>query len=291
MTSRRSWLGAALVLWALSLGGCATITSFSASKMAASTGPTTEQTDPWERFNRAVFGFNEALDVTLVKPLAETYRAVVPRWLRKSVDNVFGNISDVWSTANLLLQLKPKAALEMGMRVATNTVFGVFGILDVAEEVGLERRSEDFGQTLGVWGVSSGPYLVLPLLGPSTVRDASARVLDSKFGSTQLTFREVRDRNGAMVLDAVQTRVNLLNASRVLDEVALDKYTFLRDAYLARRRSQVYDGEPPEDKVPDEKPAAPRTSEAPAEAPAEAAKAPAGVAVSSAPVAVVTETK
>jgi phospholipid-binding lipoprotein MlaA len=241
---------ALLLLWALGLSGCATSTIFNSSKLAASTGPTTEQSDPWERFNRAVFGFNEVVDVTLVKPLAETYRAVVPRWLRKSVDNVFGNIGDVWSTANLLLQFKPKAALEMGMRVATNTVFGIFGILDVAEEVGLERRSEDFGQTLGVWGLSSGPYLVLPLLGPSTVRDASARFVDSKFGPESLAFREARDRYGAYTLEAVQTRVNLLNASRVLDEVALDKYTFLRDAYLARRRSQIYDGEPPEDNPP-----------------------------------------
>jgi phospholipid-binding lipoprotein MlaA len=265
----RTWFAAALVLWGFSLGGCATITSFSASKLAPTTGPTTEQSDPWERFNRGVFGFNEVLDTAVVKPVAETYRAVVPRWLRKSIDNVFGNIGDVWSTANLMLQLKPKAALEMGMRVATNTVFGVFGILDVAEEVGLERRSEDFGQTLGVWGMSSGPYLVLPLLGPSTVRDASARVLDSKFGSTQLTFREPRDRNAALALESVQTRVNLLNASRVLDEVALDKYTFLRDAYLARRRNQVYDGEPPEDKAPEDKPA---VAGSPPEAPASGTK-------------------
>lgn len=263
---------ALLLLGALALSGCATKTAFNSSKLAASTGPTTEQSDPWERFNRSVFGFNEVVDVAVVKPLAEAYRAVVPRWVRKSVDNVFGNISDVWSTANLLLQFKPKAALEMGMRVATNTVFGIFGILDVAEEVGLERRSEDFGQTLGVWGVSSGPYLVLPLMGPSTVRDVSARVVDSRFGPESLAFRESRDRYGAYVLGAVQTRVNLLNASRVLDEVALDKYTFLRDAYLARRRSQVYDGEPPEDKVPAE-PAAPAPAEAASATPAAAASA------------------
>lgn len=250
MTAWRRLCSAMLLLWVFGLGGCAAITAFNSSQLAASTGPTTERSDPWERFNRAVFGFNEVVDVAVVKPLAETYRAVVPRWLRKSVDNVFGNIADVWSTANLLLQLKPKPALEMGMRVATNTVFGIFGILDVAEEVGLERRSEDFGQTLGVWGMSSGPYLVLPLLGPSTVRDATARLVDSRFGPESLAFRESRDRYGAYALEAIQTRVNLLNASRVLDEVALDKYTFLRDAYLARRRSQIYDGEPPEDAAP-----------------------------------------
>jgi phospholipid-binding lipoprotein MlaA len=240
-----------LALWAaLGLGGCSTIPSFNASRLAASTGPTTEQTDPWERFNRAVFGFNEVVDTAVVRPVAEAYRGVVPRWVRTGVDNVFGNLGDVWSTANLLLQGKPRLAFDMGKRVATNTVFGIFGILDVAEEVGLERHSEDFGQTLGVWGVSSGPYLVLPLLGPSTVRDGAARFVDTSYSPERLGFREVRDRNSAFALEALQTRVNLLNAGRVLDDVALDKYIFLRDAYLARRRNQVYDGEPPEDKAP-----------------------------------------
>ena len=238
------------------LGGCATIRSFNSSLMAENTGPTTEKSDPWERFNRAVFGFNEVVDAAVVRPVAEVYRSLVPRWVRTSIDNVFGNLGDVWSTANLILQFKPRLALEMGMRVATNTVFGFGGILDVAEEVGLERHYEDFGQTLGVWGVRSGPYLVLPFLGPSTLRDAVSRFgVDSQFSPERLALREMRDRNGAFALEALQVRVELLNASRILDDVALDKYIFLRDAYLARRRNQIYDGEPPEDKPLGEKPA------------------------------------
>jgi phospholipid-binding lipoprotein MlaA len=257
MKNPRPWIAALAVVAAVQLSGCSTITSFNASRLAASSGPTTEQTDPWERMNRAVFGFNEVVDKAVIRPVATMYRDLVPRWVRTSIDNVFGNLSDVWSTANLVLQLKPKAALEMGMRVATNTVFGFGGILEVADEVGLEKHSEDFGQTLAVWGVSSGPYLVLPLLGPSTLRDGTARILDARYAPDRLAFREVRDRNSAFALEALQVRVNLLNASRVLDDVALDKYVFLRDAYMARRRNQVYDGELPEDNAPE--PAAPPT--------------------------------
>ncbi len=249
---------AALLLAAglLGAGGCSSLRPRSSSQAAASTGPTTEHSDPWERFNRKVFAFNDAVDAAVIKPVALGYLAVLPEWLRTGIDNMFGNLGDVWSAVNLVLQLKPQAALETGMRVTTNTVFGLAGFLDIADEMGLERRSaEDFGQTLGRWGMRSGPYLVLPLLGPSTLRDAAALALDYKAAPSQLVFDEPRDRNSATALGLVNTRVKLLNASRVLDDVALDKYILLRDAYLSRRRSQIYDGEPPDEPEPAAQPA------------------------------------
>lgn len=258
---RRAVAAVMLVLMLVGLQGCASVPW--RKPVLEDTGPSTERADPWERFNRRVFSFNEALDVVLIKPLALGYRAVVPEWVRTGVDNMLGNVGDLWSTVNLVLQAKPRAALEMGMRVATNTVFGIFGFLDVADELGLERRSvEDFGQTLGRWGLKSGPYLVLPLLGPSTLRDAASLTVDFKASPPNLAFREVRDQNGATVLQLLNTRVKLLNASRVLDDIALDKYILLRDAYLARRRSLIYDGEPP-DEEPEAAPSA-----TPASAPA-----------------------
>lgn len=241
-------LFAALMIAVLMMGlqGCSSVPWIKPS--LENTGPSTERSDPWERFNRRVFSFNEALDAVVIKPLALGYRAIVPEWLRTGVDNMFSNIGDAWSAVNLMLQAKPRASLEMGLRFATNTVFGVFGFVDVADELGLERRSvEDFGQTLGRWGLKSGPYLVLPLLGPSTLRDAAALTVDYKASPPNLAFREVRDQNGGTALQLLNTRVKLLNASRVLDDIALDKYVLLRDAYLARRRSMIYDGEPPED--------------------------------------------
>ncbi len=250
MASRALLLG----LWVtLMASGCASVAPSASGQATASTGTTTDRSDPWERFNRSIFGFNEMVDKAVVKPAAQVYAAVLPSWARAGVDNVIGNLLDVWSTANLVLQLKLQPALEMGMRVGTNTIFGLGGLLDVAEELGLERHSyEDFGQTLGRWGVATGPYLVLPLLGPTTVRDGVARVVDNQYSPGRLALREPRDRTAATAVFALSARVSLLNASRLLDDIALDKYVFVRDAYLARRRSLIYDGEPPE-----EAPAAP----------------------------------
>jgi phospholipid-binding lipoprotein MlaA len=210
----------------------------------------THRSDPWERLNRRIYGFNEAVDAAILKPVALGYRAVVPEFLRTGIDNMFGNLGDAWSTVNLLLQAKPKPALEMGMRVVTNSIFGLAGFLDIAEEAGLSRQTEDFGQTLGVWGVQSGPYMMLPLLGPSTLRDTAALPVDMKVSPSAIAFKEVRDQNGATVLSIINTRTKLLNAGKVLDDVALDKYILLRDAYLSRRRSQVYDGDPPDEEEP-----------------------------------------
>lgn len=201
--------------------------------------------DPWEPMNRKVFAFNEAVDLALVRPVAEGYQAIVPSPVRASVDNFFGNFSDAWSVVNHLLQGKGAPAVEMTVRVATNSVLGLGGLIDLASEMGLERQSEDFGQTLGRWGLGPGPYVVLPLLGASTVRDASGRLVDRRASAANVAAQD--DRSWAFALtEVVSTRAGLLGATRLLDQVALDKYTFVRDAYLARRRSEVYDGNPPE---------------------------------------------
>jgi phospholipid-binding lipoprotein MlaA len=235
-----AWL--ALALAVLGTTGCAT------------TAPSDPRRDPWEGFNRKVFSFNEGVDRAVVKPAATGYRAVVPEVARNGVDNVLGNLGDVWSTANQFLQGKVQAGFEMGMRVLVNTSFGLGGLLDVASEAQLPRQSEDLGQTLGRWGLGTGPYLVLPLLGPSTVRDAAALPVDLAAGPPQLLFKEPRDRNGATFFQFVHRRAQLLDATRALDDAALDKYILVRDGYLARRRNLVYDGDPPEEGAPPTKP-------------------------------------
>lgn len=209
--------------------------------------PAVNPRDPYEKLNRQVFEFNDKLDAHVMKPVAETYQKVVPSMVRTGVSNVLGNLGDVWSTVNQLLQGKMGNTVEMTMRVLTNTFFGIGGLFDQATELGLERRSEDFGQTLGRWGVPPGPYIVLPLLGPSDARDTLATPVDLYASlDTQLTSG-TSGAVGVSVLKVVNTRANLLGASQLLNEVALDRYSFLRDAYQARRRSQVYDGNPPDD--------------------------------------------
>ena len=201
--------------------------------------------DPLEGWNRVVFGFNEGLDAALLKPVATGYKAAVPELVRNGVGNVFGNIGDAWSAINQLLQGKPVAAAQMGMRVATNTLFGIAGLFDVAGDLGIERQPEDFGQTLGRWGVPAGPYIVLPLLGPSSLRETAAMPLDLQWRPAALS-QDSATRIGLSTLQLIDVRAGLLGASRLVDEIALDKYVFIRDGYLSRRRSLVYDGDPPE---------------------------------------------
>lgn len=217
-----------------------------ASAPAPTAGAGARSADPLEGFNRNMFAFNDAVDEAVLKPVATAYRDVIPGFVRTSIDNFFNNITDVWSAANHLAQGKIESGLRMTMRVGTNTVLGGAGLLDVATEVGLERESEDFGQTLGVWGVASGPYLVLPLFGPSSVRDGLALPVDRAVSPSRVVDNGDA-RTGITLLQVVNGRANLLGATRMLDEIALDRYTFVRDAYLARRRNQVYDGNPPED--------------------------------------------
>jgi phospholipid-binding lipoprotein MlaA len=245
VNAARAWRGlAAAAVLALSLAGCSTV--LSPMSDAASHVPPAKpvQVDPWERFNRAVFSFNDSVDRAVLIPLARAYKKVVPEIVSQGFENVVNNVTDVWSAVNHLLQGKPQQALDTSMRVGINTVFGLAGILDVASEAGLERQTEDFGQTLGRWGFGPGPYLVLPFLGPSNVRDASAWPLD------RITSFPTLAGDGANVytltaLELIHTRAGLLNASSILGQVALDRYTFVRDSYLARRRSAVYDGNPP----------------------------------------------
>ena len=200
------------------------------------TGPNASPSDPLEPFNRTVFQLNDQLDRAVVKPVATVYREFTPKPLRTGVTNFFANLADAWSAVNNTLQLKGEAATHSLMRFATNTVFGLGGVLDVASEMRIPRHSEDFGRTLGFWGVPTGPYLVLPVLGPSTVRDTVGTFVD--FGSNLATRGDdVAFRNTMSSIGIVNARANLLDAGDLLDQVALDKYSFARDVYLQRRRS------------------------------------------------------
>ncbi len=252
------------------LAGCATVPP-SGAKPA---------TDPFESWNRKVFAFNDKVDTAVLKPVAETYRDVVPSFVRTSINNVLGNIYDVWSTANHFLQGKFQSGLEMGMRVLTNTVFGAVGIFDVATEAGLQRRSEDLGQTLGMWGVPSGPYIVLPFLGPSTARDGVGLFIDRQVGPSTLPNANA-DRYAVTALELLNTRTNLLQTGSLVDQVALDRYSFIRDAYLSRRRDALYDGAPPMETFDDDEGPSPPAAAASA-APAASAAATAASAASAA---------
>ncbi len=233
--------------------------------------------DPWEGWNRKVFAFNETVDVALLKPAATAYRDALPELVRTGVGNVLGNIGDAWSATNHLLQGKVQVSLEMGMRVLTNSVFGLGGLLDPATEMGLTRRSEDFGQTLGRWGLGQGPYLVLPVLGPSTLRDTAGFLLDRKASPSALP-PTTAGTYGVAALELVSVRAGLLSTTQLLDQIALDKYSFVRDAYLSRRRDALFDGAPPMESFDDDAadpPPAPGPAKLPtpaaAQAPAKAA--------------------
>lgn len=224
--------------------------------------------DPLEGLNRGVFAFNEMVDRALIKPLATAYRAVLPSPVRTGVDNVFGNVGDAWSAVNHLLQGKVKSALEMTVRVTTNTVFGLGGLFDLASDAGLERQPEDFGQTLGKWGFGPGPYLVLPFYGASSLRDAAGLPLDRQASLPGIVHDETY-RWSLTTLELVHARAGLLSATNLLEQVAFDKYSFVRDSYLARRRNLVFDGNPPEEPEEEE----PLPAQAPPPAPSASSSA------------------
>lgn len=207
--------------------------------------PNPDPRDPFEPFNRGVHAFNEGLDQAVFKPVATVYRDVTPQLVRTGVGNFLGNLDDAWSFVNSMLQGKMRHAMDNFFRFGVNSTMGIFGVLDVASEMQIERHSEDFGQTLGVWGAGPGAYLVLPLLGPSTLRDAIALPVDAS-GDFISHVNDRATRNGLRVLNVIDTRAGLLGLSASLDEVAFDKYSFTRDAYLQRRRNAIYDGDPPE---------------------------------------------
>lgn len=222
-------LCAAVFLFAL--GGC------------ASTG---NPRDPLEPINRGIYHFNDGVDHLVIKPAAELYRDVVPEIVRTGVSNFFANINDVIVALNNLLQGKLLQAVSDVGRIAVNTTAGLLGIIDVATEIGLEKHNEDFGQTLGYWGIGSGPYLVIPFLGPSSLRDAVGLFGDLK--TDPRTYVDPpRARNQLYGLAFVSRRSELIETSKILEVAALDPYEFLRDAYLQRRRNLVFDGNAPDE--------------------------------------------
>ena len=225
--SRRARMHAATIALLLPLCGCAS-------------GPNRNPDDPLEPLNRATWRFNDALDRNIAQPVARGYIRVVPRPVRTGVENFFSNLGDVVVMANDFLQLRFEHGMNDFMRIAVNTSFGLLGVLDVATPAGLEKREQDFGLTLGRYGVPSGPYLVLPLFGPSTFRDAAGFGIDQY--AAPVTYMDPAWRNSMWGADFVSTRAKYLNATNLLEQAALDRYLFVRDAYLGRRHTQLDEG-------------------------------------------------
>ncbi len=220
-----------LLLLGIFLSGCAT--------------PTT-QIDPYESMNRSIFSFNESVDENVIKPVAEGYRFVTPDPAEIMISNFYSNLDDVKVIFNDLLQLKFRNAGADSARFMINTILGMGGLVDFGTDYGFPKRHEDFGQTLGHWGVSTGPYIVLPFIGGSNMRDTPAMLVDVATNpATYMGFVTVGIAPAMGAVAAVDTRAGLLDTEEIVDEAALDKYEFLRDAYLQRRRSLVHDGNPP----------------------------------------------
>ncbi|TWG81712.1 phospholipid-binding lipoprotein MlaA [Cupriavidus gilardii J11] len=204
---------------------------------ACATGPNADPRDPIEPFNRAMFTVNDKFDTYIAEPVAKGYQRVTPDPVRTAVTNAFNNLGDIGNALNNALQGKGVAAAESLMRVAINTVLGLGGLIDIASDAGLQRHPQDFGLTLGTWGVPSGPYLVLPFFGPSSVRDGTGLFAD--LWTDPVTYMDPAWRNSLFALNAVNTRANLLGATDLLEQAALDRYSFVREAYLQRRRYQL----------------------------------------------------
>lgn len=228
---RSALAGAAMIAVFATLGGCAT------------TGD--NPADPWEGFNRHVYAFNKGFDRMLAKPVAKAYNKYTPEPLNIAISNFFGNLADVRTAVNNALQLKLLAAFEDAGRITFNSTFGLGGLIDFASGVGFAKHDEDFGQTLGRWGVKPGPYIVIPILGPSTVRDAAGRLVDTVTLDPVFYITDTPVEVATATTRAVDTRADLLKTERIIEKAALDEYNFVRDGYLQRRRSQVYDGNPP----------------------------------------------
>lgn len=244
---------AALLVLAGALAACASIPPGAGSNPA----------DPWEVYNRHMFELNDRVDRVTFKPIAEAYEAALPQDVRICVNNVFLNLLEPVNAINNLLQGKPSEAMSDLSRLLWNSTAGLLGCFDIAAKAGAPRSNEDFGQTLGRWGMGPGPYFVLPLLGPSSVRDATGRLFDF-LGTDPLWYiQDIPVRNSLVGARLVDTRASLLPAERVLEAAALDRYQFVRDAYLQLRRNLVFDGNPPRLEDPydelDEAPPAPAT--------------------------------
>ena len=203
-----------------------------------------DERDPWESFNRSVYAFNDGFDRAIARPVAETYRDYLPNFVQTGVANFFSNLDDILVIVNDLLQLKFKQAIQDLGRFVWNTTAGLFGLIDVATHLDLPKNNEDFGQTLAVWGVGDGPYLVLPLLGPSNVRDTAGLVGDW-YVDPLINVRDQETRWGLIALRAVDKRASLLEATRIMEKSGIDPYVFMRNAYFQLRENQIYDGNPP----------------------------------------------
>ena len=199
--------------------------------------------DPFEGFNRAMFAVHEKIDL-VVKPVAQGYDDYVPTMVKTGIGNFFGNIGDVWTSVNNLLQGKLTDGVSDFSRVIVNTTIGIFGIFDVASDLGMEKHSEDFGQTLGAWGAGNGPYFFWPVFGPRTARDTLGLAVDV-YVDPVANYHEVDVRNTATGIRFVDVRAAMLPADKLVEDAAFDKYNYIRDAYLQNRRSEIYDGNPP----------------------------------------------
>lgn len=226
-----------MLLLALALGGCA----------SSHHNPK----DPFESFNRGMYRFNDAVDKAVLKPVAQGYNAVLPSPARTAATNFFSNLDDVTVVLNDLLQFKIVQAITDCERVIFNTTFGIFGLIDVSTSMNLEKHDEDFGQTMGYWGIGSGPYLVLPFFGPSSIRDGIGLYVDSRTSMLK-EVDHIPTRNQLYATNTVNTRANRMDEEKILDEASIDRYSFLRDAYLQHRQSKVYDGNPPREKFDDD---------------------------------------
>lgn len=207
--------------------------------------------DPLEPLNRSIYKFNDTIDKAVLKPVAQGYSAVMPSVGKIMVSNFFSNLDDVVVTTNDLLQLKLIQAASDGMRFLVNSTVGVFGLIDVASTGPLKKHNEDFGQTLGKWGVGTGPYLILPIFGPSTLRDGIGRYVDT-FPSSTRQISDIPTRNQVYIGEGISYRAELLDQEKVLDDAMLDPYEFIRDSYLLGRLNKVYDGNPPRMKYDEE---------------------------------------
>lgn len=215
------------------------------SGCASTSGDYSNAADPLEPFNRASYSFNSTLDDAIFRPVAKGYDAITPDPIKTGVSNFFANLDEIPTISNNLLQGKFSDALNDSGRFLINTTLGLAGFIDVATDLGLEQHDEDFGQTLGAWGIGSGPYLVIPFFGPTTLRDALGRPVDSLVSLTQEVDHD-RTRYSIYAVEAIDLRYRLLAIDSQLED-ALDEYSFVRDAFIMRREYQVYDGNPPED--------------------------------------------
>lgn len=229
---RRWALGVLLVAVGL-MAGCATVAN-------------PDRRDPLESFNRGMFDFNTGVDRAVLKPVAKGYQAVVPAWARRGVGNFFNNLGDVWSAINNGLQARGEETGDSIGRVMVNTTIGLGGVIDIASDLGIDRHSTNFGATLGRWGVYPGPFIVLPLLGPATLREVAALPVDQQ-GNLVTHVPDEATRVGLTVVNVVNLRAQYLRAGEVVNAAALDRYTFTREAYLQRQRNADYDGDPPEE--------------------------------------------